>query len=134
MDNLNCLKSQTNGAPRAVVFMNDESAVSQAFIAADKKFTIEVENPSPQRVLLGLVSVYYAWHQSFPSAYKQALQFFAHKIFKTNINNNSAVGKFLKKLENSKNIRKSDEDDHNEPEKNGEEEQFKAQEREEEEN
>lgn len=98
MDNLSCMTSQVNAAPRAVIFLDEDSDVSQAFIVADEDVSIEIYYPSADKVLLGLVSIYYAWHQSFPPAYKQAMRFFSHKIFKVKINSNSGVGKFLRKL------------------------------------
>lgn len=101
MDSLGCLKSQKNGAPRVVIFYKGSDDL-QVFIVADENLTIEISTPSPEYVIIGILSIYFAWHQSYPAAYKQPLDFFASKIFKSQVKANSGVGKFLRKLENSK--------------------------------
>lgn len=102
MDLVSCLESQKNAAPRLVVFLTENLIDCQAFVVADQNLNIEVPDPTPEKSILCLIATYYAWHQLYPAAYKNVLEFFAFKVFKFKVKNNYCLNKFLRSTDNQK--------------------------------
>ena len=101
MGSLDSLDSAQGAVPRAILFVNEaEGTIDQAFIIADDNIQVEVPEPTTAKILMVLLSSYYAWHRSFPTAYTNALDFFAFKMFRIECKKNNAVAKFLRKLDN----------------------------------
>lgn len=92
-----------NAAPRVIIFLDEnDTDESQVFLAADENIRIQVQKPSAPKIVLALIAIYWVWHQSYPLIYKHSLEFFSFKIFKTSTTAHGLVGKFLRKLANSK--------------------------------
>ena len=83
MGSLDSLYSAQGAAPRTILFVNEEEGtIDQTFIIAGDKIQVEVPEPTTAKILTALLSSYYAWHRSFPTAYTNALDFFAFKMFR----------------------------------------------------
>lgn len=99
LSSTDCLLSFKEAAPRAVIFLQEDT-IRQAFIVADEDVKLEIPEPTTAKILVGLVSAYYAWHRNYPTAYANLLDFLAYRIFGARLKNDTTVAKFLRKLNN----------------------------------
>lgn len=86
---------------RAILFVDKQENLTQSFIVADKDVTWEIKKPTVTKTLAVLLACYFTFHREYPISYRNALQFLAHEIFKSDMKSNVAQ-KYLRNLKNSK--------------------------------
>ena len=88
--------------PRAVLFVDEEESLNQAFIVADEDLVIEIDQPTTIKAAASLIACYYTFHREFPLAYRNFLQFIAYSVFAAEIKS-VAAQKYLRDIRNFEN-------------------------------